>query len=341
MMTEYDDLELARTLRAEGEAILAERYRVRRELGRGGMGIVYLAEDTHLENRKVAIKMLPPVLAGNKRAILAMKREAILAMELTHPHVVTLRAFEQSDEGAFLVVDYVDGQTLEDLLSDREKLDEEEVVRVFKPIAEALDYAHSRKIIHRDVKPSNIIIAADGTPYIMDFGVAREMKDTYTRVTGRGTSGTLPYMSPEQLRGEPPTLGQDIYSLAATIYECLAGHPPFHRGQIEYQIVHEDVPPIESQESGLARQIMWGLSKAPDARPDSCTALMASETEAQTTEQLSPHPDSMRVAEEEGVPPASPAVVPWREFGMTVLVVVVIHVVLGVILMAIGQHLSR
>lgn len=218
-----DDLDFAPTLHADGQIILARRYRVVKELGRGGMGTVYLAEDAHLENRKVAIKMPSPILARNPRALQALKREASLAMQLSHPHIVTLRAFEQGDDGVFLVMDYVSGKTLEQILVERDKLIEEEAIRIFTPIAQALDYAHSRKVIHRDIKPSNILIADDGTPYIMDFGVAREMKDTYTRITGKSdTSGTLPYMSPEQLRGEQPSPAQDIYSFAATLlFFCL------------------------------------------------------------------------------------------------------------------------
>jgi formylglycine-generating enzyme required for sulfatase activity/predicted Ser/Thr protein kinase len=274
MAIEPDDLDFQKTLRADGQIILGGRYRIVSELGRGGMGVVYLAEDIHLQNRKAAIKMLPPVLAKNKRAIEALKREALLAMELSHPHIITLRAFEQTDDGVFLVMDYVEGQTLEDVLAGRGKLDEEEMLKIFVPIAEALDFAHRRKVIHRDVKPSNIILAADDAPYIMDFGIAREMKDTYTRVTGKGTSGTLPYMSPEQLRGASPSPAQDIYSLAATMYECLAGRPPFHRGQIEYQIVNDPPEPILSCSSNINAAIKAGLAKRPEDRPGSVKALI-------------------------------------------------------------------
>jgi len=162
MSDTFDDLDIAKTIRAGEDVVLAGRYRIVRELGRGGMGVVYLAEDSQLDGRKVAIKMLPPVLARNTRAIAALKKEALLAMQLSHPHIVTLRAFEQTDEGAFLVLDYIEGQTLENILAERERLAEPEIVRIFRAIAEALDYAHGRKVVHRDVKPSNIILAADG-----------------------------------------------------------------------------------------------------------------------------------------------------------------------------------
>ena len=223
----------------EGEhPLLAGRYRVVRRLGAGGMGEVHLVEDLKLDGRQFAVKLLPSFLAANKRAIAGLKREALHAMELSHSHIVTVRGFEEMESGQpFLVMDYVDGETLEEMLLERERMSEAEVTRIFGPIAEALDYAHGRGVIHRDVKPSNIMIRQDGTPLIMDFGIAREAKETSTLVTGReSTSGTLPYMSPEQLRGKKPEASQDIYSLAATMWECLAGEPPFSRGDLRHQI---------------------------------------------------------------------------------------------------------
>jgi len=254
------------TKQSDGPVMLAGRYKIVRKLGEGGMGSVWLAEDQKLDGRKVAIKMLPVVLATNARAIQQLKAEAKMAMPLVHSHIVALRSFEDSDEGAFLVMDYVPGKTLEQILAEKGTLTEEEVLKMFRPIAEALDHAHKQKVIHRDIKPSNILIREDGEPFIMDFGIAREMKDTMTRVTGKNSSGTLPYMSPEQLRGEDPTSAQDIYSLAATIYECLSGHPPFHRGQIEYQIANETPKPLTSH-SPLARAVMTGLAKQANDRP--------------------------------------------------------------------------
>ena len=154
------------------EVVLASRYHVIRKLGDGGMGSVWLAKDAKLDDREVAIKMLPAVLAANDRAIRQLKAEAKLAMHLSHPHLVALRSFEEEAEGAFLVLDFIEGKTLEEALTEKRTLSEEEVVSIFQPLAEALDYAHSRNVIHRDIKPSNILIATDGTPYITDFGIA-------------------------------------------------------------------------------------------------------------------------------------------------------------------------
>ena len=264
------------TQRPEGTVTLAARYQIVRKLGEGGMGSVWLAEDTKLDGRQVAIKMLPVVLAANKRAIQQLKAEAKLAIQLAHPNIATVRGFEESDEGPFLVIDFIPGQTLEDLLAERGGIPEDKISRLFTPIADALDYAHGQKVIHRDIKPSNILIRDDGPPSIGDFGIARQMKDTMTRVTGRSTSGTLPYMSPEQLRGEAPTPAQDIYSLAATMYECVMGHPPFFRGRIEHQIENVDPDALPS-ESPLSLAVTQALAKSPSDRPPNARAILCGE----------------------------------------------------------------
>ena len=188
---------------AEG-TLLAGRYRVVRQLGQGGMGSVWLAEDRQLDNKQFAIKMLPSILVSNKRAYRQLKDEALVAMKLTHPNIVTLRAFEENNGNPFLVMDYIEGRTLDDYLAEKGKLSEDETTRLLTSIAAALDYAHSKGVVHRDVKPGNVMIAKDGTPYILDFGIAREIQETMTRVTGKLSSGTLLYMSPEQLNGDPP-----------------------------------------------------------------------------------------------------------------------------------------
>ena len=167
------------------EALLANRYRIVRQLGLGGMGSVWLAEDTLLDNKQFAIKMLPSILVSNKRAYRQLKDEALVAMKLTHPNIVQIRAFEESEGNPFLVMDYVDGQTLDDYLAEKGKLSEVDTIRLLKPIAVALDYAHGKGVVHRDVKPGNVMIAKDGTPYVLDFGISREMQETMTRVTGK------------------------------------------------------------------------------------------------------------------------------------------------------------
>ena len=239
---------------AEPEPVLlATRYRVVRRLGEGGMGSVWLAEDTKLDNRKVAVKMLPAVLAGKKAACRQVKQEALMAMKLSHPNIATVRALEEEEDGnPFLVMDYIEGTGLDDFLAEKEKLSEAETQGLLGPVAAALDYAHGRGVVHRDVKPGNVIVRKDGTPFVLDFGTAREIQETITRVTGKFLAGTLAYMSPEQLHGRAPKPAQDVYSFAAMAYECLKGAPPFAHGRVEYQIDNEEPEPLAEDKIGRA-----------------------------------------------------------------------------------------
>ena len=263
------------TLSGENATVLAGRYRVVRQLGQGGMGSVWLAEDAKLDGFKVAIKMLPSVLVNNKRAYAQVKTEALVSLKLSHPNIVTVRAFEEEGGNPFLVMDYIDGQTLDDYLAEKGKLTEEETVKLLKPVAAALDYAHTQGVVHRDVKPGNVMIRKDGTPFVLDFGIAREIQETMTRVTGKLSSGTLMYMSPEQLHGAAPKPAQDIYSFAAMTYECLTGNPPFARGQIEYQIEHDIPVPLDPKFANCGLGVMAGLAKSPEARPATCVAVLS------------------------------------------------------------------
>ena len=260
------------TLLGSEKPLLAGRYQVVRQLGAGGMGSVWLAEDRQLDNKLFAVKMLPSILVANKRAYRQLKDEALVAMKLVHPNIVQIRAFEENNGNPFLVMDYIEGQTLDDYLAEKGRLTEDEALRILKPIAAALDYAHGQGVIHRDVKPANVMIRNDGQTFILDFGIAREIQETMTRVTGKLSSGTLLYMSPEQLNGEPPKPAQDVYSFAAMLYECLNGEPPFSRGNVEYQIMNKMPEPLGSHIiiSGL---VMQGIAKKPQDRPRNCAAV--------------------------------------------------------------------
>jgi len=264
------------TIAGGAGTLLAGRYRIVRPLGQGGMGSVWLAEDAQLDGKPFAVKMLPSILVSNKRAYRQLKDEALVAMQLVHPNIVQIRAFEENDGNPFLVMDYVDGQTLDDYLAEHAGatgVPPVDVLRILRPVAAALDYAHAKGVVHRDVKPGNVMIAKDGTPYILDFGIAREIQETMTRVTGKLSSGTLLYMSPEQLMGERPRPAQDVYSFAAMAYECLKGEPPFSHGQIEFQIMNKEPepPPGGTQ---LVASVMAGLAKKPEDRPATCAGVL-------------------------------------------------------------------
>ena len=157
----------------------------------GGMGSVWLAEDLDFKKEKVAIKLRPSILVENKRAAKQLKEEALHWKKLSHPNIATMRNYVENEGNPFLVVDYIEGTTLEDYLVENGKLNEDVAFRLLKPIADALDYAHRVGVIHRDVKPANIMIRKDGSPFVLDFGIAREMHETMTRVTGALSSGIL------------------------------------------------------------------------------------------------------------------------------------------------------
>ena len=265
------------TMRDGDSPLLAGRYKVVRRLGEGGMGSVWLAEDTKLDGRQVAVKMLPAVLAGKKGAYRQVKQEALMAMKLSHPNIATVRAFEEDEGGSpFLVMDYIEGTGLDDILAEKGPLGEAETLKLLGPVSAALDYAHAKGVVHRDVKPGNVMVDRNGTPYVLDFGIAREIQETMTRVTGKFSSGTLLYMSPEQLNGRAPKAAQDVYSFAAMTYECLSGAPPFSRGQIEWQIVNNPPEPLPAEAGSVALRagILSGLAKEPEGRPGTCAGVL-------------------------------------------------------------------
>ncbi|HET8633988.1 MAG TPA: serine/threonine-protein kinase, partial [Gemmatimonadales bacterium] len=208
-------------------AALAERYRVERELGAGGMATVYLAEDLK-HHRKVAIKVLKPELGaviGAERFV----REIQTVAALQHPHILGLIDSGEVDGTAYYVMPFVEGESLRDRLTSEKQLPIADAVRIAIEVAGALDYAHRHGVIHRDIKPENILLH-DGQALVADFGIALAVSHTAAdRMTETGMSlGTPHYMSPEQAMGEREITGRsDIYSLGAMTYEMLVGEPPF------------------------------------------------------------------------------------------------------------------
>lgn len=222
-------------------AVYFNRYRLKRVLGRGGMGVVWLADDLKLE-RPVALKFLPSLIGLDPAAVKELKTETRRGLELSHPNIVRIYDFVDDEDEAAISMEFVDGKTLSELRATTEHgvFTADQVARWLPGVCEALDYAHfQRKVVHRDLKPSNIMaINHDDTAKIADFGIARSISDTMQRLSFSqlGVSGTLPYMSPQQAMGERPAPTDDVYSLGATIYELLAGKPPFYRGDIPSQL---------------------------------------------------------------------------------------------------------
>lgn len=211
------------------------KYELVRELGRGGMGIVYLARDTRID-RLVALKelILDPNLPEREKeeTIIRFKREAQAAGRLAHPNIVTLYDVGEANHTYFLAMEYLEGMSLKDILAEQGKLSIPEAIRIVRQLAIALDYAHQQSIVHRDLKPDNVIILKDGTIKLTDFGIARV--GTAPSVTQTGSMlGTLAYISPEQLQDSKNVDGRtDIFSLGALFYELLTGKLPFEGDSI-------------------------------------------------------------------------------------------------------------
>ena len=236
---------LETALDAEGGQTVFGRYRLIKVLGRGGMGIVWLARDEELE-RDVALKFLPDLMIQDRAVLDQLKHETKRCLELTHPHIVRIYDFVHDDRSGCISMEHVDGETLSNSRAEKEHqvFQPEEIAGWIGQLCDALDYAHNRaEVIHRDLKPSNLMVNRRGDLKITDFGIARSLADSATRLTlQQGRSGTLVYMSPQQLSGERSTHLDDIYSLGATIYELLTSKPPFYSGNIDRQICERAAP---------------------------------------------------------------------------------------------------
>jgi serine/threonine protein kinase/tetratricopeptide (TPR) repeat protein len=221
------------------------RYTLIKVLGRGGMGVVWLARDEELE-REVALKFLPEIIVHDRSLIGELKRETKRSLELTHKNIVRIHDFVFDQTSACISMEYVDGDTLSNLRAEKEGkvFAPEEIAGWTSQLCDALDYAHNQaRIVHRDLKPANLMVNQKGDLKISDFGIARNLGDTMSHITmEQGRSGTLVYMSPQQLEGERGTHLDDIYSLGATVYDLLTGKPPFYSGNIDKQI-HERIAP--------------------------------------------------------------------------------------------------
>jgi serine/threonine protein kinase len=266
-------------------------YRIVEKLGEGAMGVVYLAEDTHL-GRNVALKFLTDSQHQHYRA--RFLREARAVSTLSHPHIAVVHDYGETPEGQpFIVMEYIKGETLGDLLHSS-ALTITQAVEVIEAVAEALTAAHARGIIHRDIKPSNVIVDKEGEVKVLDFGLVKHLEDEHAPGSGPDANtllartssnvivGTPLYLSPEQAMGAEVDARSDLFALGALLYECLAGRPAFSGGsviEIGAQILHFNPPPPSSINTRvhpeLDRITLKALAKKPESRYQSAAEMVA------------------------------------------------------------------
>jgi len=252
-------------------------YRLEKLLGRGGMSVVYLAEHVRL-GRKVALKLLSPALSEDESFRERFERESRRAAEIDHPNIVPIYDAGDAEGQFFIAMRYVRGADLKTSIKNEGRLSVGRTLYILEQAASALDAAHELDLVHRDVKPANIMLAADGSAVLGDFGLAKGL--AYTMLTKPGqVLGTLDYLAPELIRGEPAGPMSDLYAFGCVIFECIAGAPPFAgRGLLRIGMAHLQEEPGDpgSARADLPPAVSWtvrqALAKDPSRRPPTATA---------------------------------------------------------------------
>src|SRR5215217_447826 len=276
-------------------------YRIIERAGSGGMGVVYRAEETGLGGRPVALKLLPPALAGDPDFRARFLREMRVAAAIDHPNIVPIYRAGEDRGLLYLAMRYVHASDLRRVLETEGRLDPVRTLSILDQVARALDAAHARGLVHRDVKPANILLAPpviDGDPehvYLVDFGLARSDSDDRS-IGGAGSFlGTPRYAAPEQAAGLPVDGRTDGYALGCVLYECLTGHPPFPGGSGEAVLLaHLESPPPRvtalrpDLPPAIDQVVARALAKVPEDRFPSCRALVTAARQALT--QTTPTP---------------------------------------------------
>ena len=266
---------------ADDPQLLAGRYEFVRFIARGGMSTVYLARDIRLD-RPVAVKVLFAGLADNPSFVERFRREALSAARLNHPRIVRVYDSGQDSGTYFIVMEYIEGQTLSNVLRQEGALTIPTALRIGEDVAEALADAHKQNVIHRDVKPGNIMFTPSSGLKVTDFGIARAVTGSISDLTQTGTvMGTATYFSPEQAKGDFADYRTDIYSLGVVLFEMLAGKPPFYGDSpiaVAYQHVNEPSPSLYEVTNGAVPQVLSNivarlLAKQPENRYQEAEAL--------------------------------------------------------------------
>jgi serine/threonine protein kinase len=264
---------------------IAGRYRVEGRLGVGGMSTVLLATDERLE-RKVAVKLLAEHLADDPTFISRFRREALAAARLVHPNIVQVFDFGFDDDSKqhFIVMEYVPGQSCAQLLRDRGRLDVEEAIDIVTQACNGLEYAHRHGVIHRDVKPGNLMLSQSGVIKLADFGIARATGQSAITQIG-SVLGTAAYLSPEQTRGEDAGPYADLYALGVVTYQMLSGRLPYEASSLSELALRQqrELPPALSEldrsiPQALSDAVAAAISVVPAERPSDALALSASLT---------------------------------------------------------------
>ena len=344
------------------QVVLNGRYELHRRVGRGGMAEVYLARDRLLD-RLVAIKILFPEFATDPSFVARFRREAQAAANLNHPNIVGVYDWGKERGTYYIVMEYVDGQTVSEIIRNEGPIEPKRAAGIAADVAAALGFAHRKGVVHRDVKPGNVLITKTGEVKVADFGIARAMTaSSEENLTQTGSvMGTATYFSPEQAQGKPVDARSDLYSLGVVLYEMASGKPPFSADSpvaIAYKHVQEPIPSLAERVPGIPpdyeRITLRALAKDPDDRYADGAAMRADLLrfrEGKPIAAVNPVPTGPARPPAPPTPPSTPAVVPagpppaevaagGRKTGWFFVVIFLLLVVLAGLLFAFGQQLG-